>query len=791
VTTGELTEYGNRFGLSRDQRRAVESLHDEYKREFRILRDGDIARFMKQMRTLWGGAAGGMPSRATLEEFFEELEKLQGRIAAVDGRLFDRVQPLLTEDQLATMPRIRERRERQRFGSMAMFNYGQGTAVDMSEICWQTGLTPEEWAAVDPSLAQYEHRLTAAMRKQYEISTSFYTRMLDALEEVGITEETWQDPDNLQEVQTAAQGIMANLMGDILKASEKTYDLNRRTLSGLQLQLVPENYRKVRDAFVQGSYPELSQIPLGSRMVFKSALGLQDLTDAQRAELEALQASTEALIDDLLASAMKEMDDMRGDIVKMMSGDMGYWQERQEKIQKMQTEAQETIAGRLEGVIGILGEELAAQAHLSTGMTQATLQAFASGAMVVPAATATVAAEAVETAEADAHAAYTHGFGDQFLPPRLSKTHLTQYAEILELDENERIIAEALLETYEEPAQASLWEWDQTTGQMTSLPDRAKIKRVYDLRREALEGMRRADEAFFAELDESLLMGRRDEQLNRVRLTRERETWTRGSMMLGGFGGQNEPNVDLISLVKRQRWDDDTMLDEPLFAYLKKITPVLRERYDVALEYQQGSEVINAEQQRMMQEGGEATSETYQKMWQELMGSSGKRAAELGEQIGVINRKTLERLQAKLPEMKSHQLQQEYRRQAFPAIYVDAMSVQKQLRSAATLGDLTATQRTRLDQLLASYVPDYERMCDEMVEASSGAQPYWWGGAESIDWAEYQEKQQKVERLRFDRDELNARAVSRLKDILSDEQIVKVGGLPDAKVTQTTQWYGG
>src|SRR5436190_5358349 len=52
ISARELTRYEDRLQLSPQQRQAAETFHEQYKREFRALREGEIADFLKEMRSL-------------------------------------------------------------------------------------------------------------------------------------------------------------------------------------------------------------------------------------------------------------------------------------------------------------------------------------------------------------------------------------------------------------------------------------------------------------------------------------------------------------------------------------------------------------------------------------------------------------------------------------------------------------------------------------------------------------------------------------------------------------------
>src|SRR5258705_11124074 len=51
ITSRELLDYAARLKLSDQQKKAAETFHDQYKQEFRTLRDGETAEFLKDMRS--------------------------------------------------------------------------------------------------------------------------------------------------------------------------------------------------------------------------------------------------------------------------------------------------------------------------------------------------------------------------------------------------------------------------------------------------------------------------------------------------------------------------------------------------------------------------------------------------------------------------------------------------------------------------------------------------------------------------------------------------------------------
>ena len=66
-----------------------------------------------------------------------------------------------------------------------------------------------------------------------------------------------------------------------------------------------------------------------------------------------------------------------------------------------------------------------------------------------------------------------------------------------------------------------------------------------------------------------------------------------------------------------------------------------------------------------------------------------------------------------------------------------------------------------------------------MVTTSAGYQRGMWMASvddESVD--DWQKREETLAKLRFDRSELNARAASQVKSILTEDQLKRLGGLP-------------
>ena len=194
ISTTELDGYAQRLQLSPQQRRGLDALHDQYKQEFRALREGEIAAFLAKMREMDGGA---LPKRKMIEDFLEQMDALSRKIASLDNRFFDQLPASLTEEQLTMMPRVRLARQRGRMENMQIMWMGGERPLDVSALAFGMELSDADRTTADPVLSQYETKLTSEMEKLYEHSHKTIMGMYEALEKLGIDETASQDPEQM------------------------------------------------------------------------------------------------------------------------------------------------------------------------------------------------------------------------------------------------------------------------------------------------------------------------------------------------------------------------------------------------------------------------------------------------------------------------------------------------------------------------------------------------------------------------------------------------------------------
>lgn len=794
ISAREIIDFAKRLKLSEQQQKAAETLHDQYKQEFRIFREGEIASFLKEMHNLQGNGMS-MPKRADVEDFVKKMELLNGKIASLDNRYFDQLQSVLTDDQLGMMTRVRQARQRTRFAASDMMMMTRNHNVDLSEIAMELELPPDQWQLADSILGPYEAKLTSDLGKLHEYSLKMILDMMDAFEKQGINEETMNSPDGQQKMMETMQNVWRDIMKKPMETAGQISDLNRRTYRSVAAVVPPETARTLRNNFYVKAYAEAGFALGANEPALTAALKLPDLTDEQRQTVTVAKDDYLRRMDKILEDAVTLIEANQRD---QSPFDMNAEQMQQyaQKLADLRTKADELTKATSEALTLALGPELTAKVQA---------QAPAKPTQVLQGAVAAQMAEAVAAVQQDASAAGPNAdpdeieqqmwSGDQFLPSRIGKADVLDYTGRLHLTEDQRPLIQQLHKTYVEKfkllrdteiaallkASQAMWSYDQATQTSTG-PTMDKIEDVHRLRRLALDAIRRTDAAFFDDL-EMMLEPDQVPLMKQVRLARERAIYNRGQNMGFYFGqGSNESGIDLSTLVRQQRLDDAVLktLAPELLNYEEAVTVAFRTKYEVAMDMERAQQRWQAEMTKAQAEGG-GNPMSFATKYREIMGEITKKSTQASAQIGKLNRESLDRILAGLSADAAYNLRSEYNRRAFPNVYQDETALDRQLNEALKLNDLTDDQRRKIADLAAEYRPAYAGFCDQLVQNSTGSEDVNLMSGDPQDMKKFQERQEKMATVKFDRNEVNVRAISQLKSILTEDQIRRVGGLPEPK----------
>jgi hypothetical protein len=410
--------------------------------------------------------------------------------------------------------------------------------------------------------------------------------------------------------------------------------------------------------------------------------------------------------------------------------------------------------------------------------------------------------------------AFIAGLGpDPFLPGPITSRDAAYYRERLKLGENDQYILKSLHEEYVgdfgrikqtdfaalRTAQALAWppRPDEENAEPPTPPTPEQIDEIYELRSKALKKIQTLDAVFFEDIETLIATPAQQPAVQRLRAARERSVYNRGhggnamDAMFGRRGGRhgrggpprpdmggqtNESGVDLSRLTDSLELEgqDRAKVDELLADYETGANDGFRRQYESALHLRREVEKLRAQRARPAGDGArrERDREAMRARWenfQRLQENEGRKAGEDRKFIVDLNRATLAALTEALPREQADALEDAYQLAAFPSIYDDPDGADRFLATALQLRDLDDSQRTGIDAIIGEYRPAYRELAGKIaaIYAASEDSP---GGFDREMWRTYQERRNRLEVLNFERDELNAKALRQLRELLTDEQ---------------------
>ncbi len=782
ISSRELTTYFDRLGMSEQQCLAVYAFHDQYKREFRVLHESEITIFMKELSIMEGGT---LPERKRVENLFKNRTRLLKRIASIDDRLMDQMQTILTDEQAVKLPRVKLARERTRLTSQLMMAFmGGRPPYDLSEPFLELDLSQEEFAAADPVIEQYERRLTTGVREINDSFASVILRMYDAMDEMGLGEENFEDleedPEKAEEIMETMQQIMMEIMAETQKKSKKLKELNRRTYNMVADLLEPPSARKLRNQFYQNAYGQSAFALENYEPWINVAADMEDLTEPQR------QAVTE------YAQLMQEKSDkVAEEAVKLISEfeenmnpfdyDMELWQEHFKNIGELQSDLTVTANEAMNSLRDTLGEELTTK--LTQNVRKAANREQAED-------TTEVVTREIDDSELQRETRLSSG--DYYLPNGIGRRELHDYLQPMDLSDAEKALVDALHEDYllnfdelketklESVSEANneLWEYDEDTESVTP-PTEKQVRDLYRLRSEAMDAVLKLDQSFFSDLAILFTDNARIQQVQRAARSRLRHVYRSVQEHIYTYNNNESSRVDLTELIGQLNLTSEQFesIEEVMTEYEIKSADLIKRKYEIMMNYQKTSDIWSAEVTRLQQEG-EFNALEIGRQYQQRMGTAREQVSNICEEIIQQNQQSMVQLTEQISGYDESVIRREYSRMAYPSVYEDEASVTGHLTRAFQLNDLTEEQRRRLEEIAAEYRPAYASYCQQLVDL--GGELDWWRmEAEDAEAKDYFARQQELATIKFDRDELSARTASALARVLREEQVRAIGGLPE------------
>lgn len=815
ISSRDLAGYAHRLDLSDEQRRDIEPFHESYRAQFRQLREGEIEELMQQTGRRWFGGFRTL-DRAAIEDSVKKLKQVMARITMLDDRLFSDLQTLLSDDQEAALPRVMQTRQRQRYSSGAtrLIGYANRSArVDLSLFYDELELTAQQREATDPFIVQYEGRLTVAAKRLYDATTAMFLDVFDALEEQGVSFDS--PPDG------AARGQMMQTMMTVwAEASKKPRDrasaisdLNRRTLREVTQLLEGDAAVTLRDRFLTRAYPEVPRSGQGAaEHSYRAALRLDGLSKAIREDTQAAAGEFRGNRDKLIDGMLDYIDEYRGSS-SAFDFRRGNRREHQDKLREFRQRLAELDESAVEALHALLGPDQAGRVKTAVARRQTLEIDDASGPVAAMAGGGGRMRERFgRSGDAD-----DAGFGpDPYLPQPISRRDVALYSQRLELAENDRFILESMhadyLTSYSQISNTDVRALQQARAKLrrpespqddANRPTAEQIDEVYNLRTRALNAIRDLEQVFFDDIETLIASPDQLPTAKRLRLARERAVFNRGiSAGDGGFtpftgrrGGRGrsfmsdfgrqsrEARVDLTTVVDALdlSGDDRAKLDEPLLDYETNVTDAFRQHYEHTIRLNREREKMTVQMPRPQSEGGDrAARRSAWQSFRQVMEDYGGKAREAGAAIVELNRATLSSLSEALDGEHAAALHSAYNRKAFPSVYEDSQAADRYLTTAQKLPNLEDDQGPKISAIIQEFRPAYEDISNQMAHIQAESQ-LGETGFDRSRWRDYQQRRNQLDVLRFDRDEVNAKALRRLAEVLTEQQEAAIG-LPDEQV---------
>jgi hypothetical protein len=784
------------------QEESIEALHDSYKERFKVLREGDIERFLRDMQKLQG--SGMLPSKEDFDSYLRGYERVQRQVEDLDNSLFEGIVALVGEDRRPAVQRARDARARTRSTmGMTAGMFGQSPNADLSEVILEVVKDPAARAAVDPALVVYEQRLTSLTRDLHESAIEGSKKMIEALRAAGLgemtQEEMMKNPEKMQEIMEAVQRAMAEAMSGVVRKAGDMKEYSGSTLRTLLPQLPEMDRRRVRHLYISRAHPEIGGDPNGVERIFLWARRTAGLDNQAKALAEEAYrtwvSSDDALVDQALKAAEASRPPMD------FTGASEEAQALTTKLREIAEKRATAAARAVDSIRTVLGEErakrvLEALTSLSNDPFEDQSDPLAdagegSGSVGIGA-----SASPIEPPSAMERMGNMDG-------SMIELAAIEQAADCVGLEEYKRVIARTIHADY-----AKRWN-DELLPMRERAAEAARSRWTFGANGSAEEKPGGAD-AYF--------------QARRDALTKQGELDDRCLQDLAA--GLGEPGQPLVALVTLERVEAcrrfNRVNDFRAFGVNESQVNFGSLICDASLSAEERSAAVGAaalhaaellKQARLAQATGLDLEREQEALWRTYQADAARDSAEEGEgeaaartpspEAAMRVQREQQRIAARqaavartvasaetalwnavlgaVPEQRRTELADARERARFPGIFDNPRSAQVYLDKALQLSDLADDQRPKVQALADRYRTDHMALCRRMIPSADelAAEPPTSEDMREMQayWQKQMEIANRREKLRFERDELSQRTVAQLRRLLNEVQVARIEGL--------------
>lgn len=728
----DVARFADVLALDGKQRAELELLFDRYKRGFDgALRDAVVS-FNQTLAKVFT-----LPQREqlkALKDAFRERDRLMRQIAAVDAQFFDQVDSLLQEDQRGMLQRVRMMRERATLGVTSYVQTRHGFGVDLTDVLTTCDLGTDI-TVLETVIAQYEIQRTALQRVLYRASKDVYIDLSKALTDAGVTTEALGNPETAMQARALQEEVVIDVMDDAWDAMQRIRTFNERSIDLFcSLLLDEDSARRLRRGYFAAEYPDLrSAIDELSRYEDLE----KDLREAQAGAVdqyeELVQPHTERMwrliriladdIDEIWSSqAPRRQQPAIAEVLSARSGEITVIRERLEVALSMLEDSGVTINLDETGRTKVAGQNRIAHI-MERGALR--LDVFRQRGPEY--------LDLLDSAglDPDATKAAFQQYSDRFTEVRQDFASLIAHADYGSRDRARRDALHQLV-ALEESLFDALEELAQTPDQIDAVSER------------------------------------------RHRRRRERLQPALNEVIVGLFVSR-ELTTDLSTVMRdfERAFDDKEVAESLLADYDNALLDALRKRMELVLAFDAAKDQLaNDAEQR----GYSTITFTMRRQW---LQSPSEELLLASRVIVNLNRQTLRELRAVVNEGSAELIQRAYEREAYPHIFVDPTSMHDSLKRAELeLGGLGEVVRDWSQEYERQYLALSRAMIvvlDPVAHIDEGTEAF------IDDWGAWQSRHDKLNDLIVRRTELNLQVRDKLLWIMTKEQLVKIGPLPDPR----------
>ncbi len=774
ITSREFYRYARMMRLDHGQLIAAESAHEDYKESYRTLREREVAQFMRDMRE-FEDAGGMMPSRDTIEKVLRERQRVRARFKSLDLEFFNSLDPIMREDQRQRLDRVKKLREREYF--QLGIEMQQAEQIELLDIVELLQLPAEIDANVDPLLISWENAYTAKMRDLEEKSIEGIMKMFDAMTAMasGMQFDENADPEEINRIQNSVFETMQKAMEPAQQIARESLALTRSAAAQIEASL-PAPYAGSFKRMVQAQlYPSFFPDHSSLERLFDRALSVESLATKREA------------ISQLRNSYMGEVESINNRLISLhdehtaqnAGGPFGnamnaeaqqtYWQ----SIQELQTKRNETSQRYTSELYSLVGEAGEAELVGYHGLSPEELRLSSQSDYWEGLISATNHHDEAGINETIIMSR-PHSI-DPYLPRAIDGTVLNGWLSRLGATPDQRDIITLLHQDYtseyDERSRSEVQQILTPAQQAMNTPpvtDDA-VKAIDAARARARDVLRAVDESFLQSML-AILSEAQARSFDQIRRSRERAV-----LRAAAFGWEHRGSSEPMDILHRLNLsaDDWRAINSAIVEHDRSSIPLLTDRQRAIQQRDvvafRGQRLYSAEEQRDV-----AAMQAYQQDW----AAADAVVNAVDVKLNDLNERTTEAIAQALPGPAGERFSEQVRRTLYPEVYPDPIDAAPVLERALALRDLTDAQRTQIQSLITQHTAAHRALSDVLIEITKADRDMRYdNSARMMDEeaaASWAERITRQEQARYDRGELNATTLRRLRTILSAEQCSRI-----------------